>query len=67
MSFIKRDIDQPNLIDGSVYAYQAYPDGAYVTVAGNDPDDIPLILAFDVEDIEALRDVVAHFDRMNAS
>lgn len=64
MSFMKRDIDQDNLVDGTIYMFQVYPDGAYVTVAGNDPDDKPIILAFDAEDIAALRSIVATYDEV---
>jgi hypothetical protein len=58
--FIRRDIDQPNLIDGSIYCLDVCHNGAYVTVAGN--GETPLILSFDLEDIEALRQVVDQFD-----
>lgn len=60
MTFVRTDTAQPNLVDGSVYAYDIRPDGAYVTVAGN--SETPLILSFDLDDIEALRRIVDHYD-----
>lgn len=62
--FVRRDIDQPNLIDGSIYAYETRPDGVYVTVAGNSED--PLILSFDLEDLAALRGIVNQFPQLPA-
>lgn len=61
MTFIKRDPEQPNLIDGTVLAYQAGPAGMYVTVGGNDLEQ-PLILAFDAEDVAALRRAIAEVE-----
>lgn len=61
MTFVRTDPDQPNLVDGSVYAYDIRPEGAYVTVAGN--GETPLILSFDLHDIAALRRMVDHYDR----
>jgi hypothetical protein len=61
MSFVKQDADYDNLISGTVYAYDVRPDGMYITVAGN--NDKPTIVAFDVEDIEALSNAIALFGR----
>lgn len=59
-ALVRRDIHQPNLIDGSIYCFDIRHNGAYVTVAGN--AETPLILSFDLEDIQALRHVVNQFD-----
>lgn len=42
-------------IDGSVYAYQVSPDEAlvYATIAG--PDAAPMIVMFDLADLDALK------------
>lgn len=63
-SFARVDPAQPNLVDGSVYAYEVHPQGAYVTVAGN--DKMALILSFDREDIAALRRMIDLYDRSGA-
>jgi hypothetical protein len=57
--FVRRDVDQPNLVDGSIYYYDIRHNGVYVTVAGNEED--PIILSFDREDIAALRSLVDHY------
>lgn len=64
MTFDRIDPDQPNLVDGSVYAYDVRRTGAYVTVAGN--GDTPLILSFDVADIAALRRMIDLYDEASA-
>ena len=61
MTFVRTDPAQPNLVDGSVYAYDVHPGGAYVTVAGN--GEMPLILSFDLDDIAALRRLIDLCDR----
>jgi hypothetical protein len=61
---IRTDPGQPNLVDGSVYAYEIVPGGAYVTVAGN--GTTPLILSFDADDIASLRAVVDSFTARSA-
>ncbi len=55
----RTDLNQPNLIDGTIYAYQVDPDGVYVTIKGD--SDTPLIASFDMEDVDTLRNIVAHF------
>jgi hypothetical protein len=57
--FVRTDPDQPNLIDGTIYAYDVRENGAYVTVSGN--EETPLILSFDLGDIDVLRDVLTCF------
>lgn len=48
------DINEP--IDGSVFAYSVNPhDGiAYVTIAGSEPDS-PMVIGFDLADLDALK------------
>lgn len=64
MTFVRTDTAQPNLVDGSVYAYDVRPEGAYVTVAGS--GETPLILSFDVADIAALRRMIDLYDQASA-
>lgn len=56
---IRTDSSQPNLLDGSIFAYDIRADGCYVTVKGN--SERPLILSFDSEDITVLRTIVGHY------
>ncbi|WP_420093287.1 DUF7304 family protein, partial [Mycolicibacter arupensis] len=53
------DPAQPNLIDGSIYAYEQHQGGVYVTVKG--AGETPLILSFDSADIDVLRNVFSPF------
>jgi hypothetical protein len=65
MTFSRSDPAQQNLTDGTIFVYDVRPDGMYVTVRGNDPDDltlVPLILSFGPEDIGALRNAIRIFD-----
>ena len=57
--FIRTDPAQPNLLDGTIYAYELREGGCYITVAGN--DETPLILSTDLEDIASLRAIAAHY------
>lgn len=57
--FVRRDLDSPNMVDGSIFVTDARHDGAYVTVAGN--AGTPIILAFDLEDIAALKELVDQY------
>lgn len=67
MTFMKRDVEQDNLVDGSIYVTDVRLDGIYVTIAGNHPGDIPSIVAFDAEDVDALRDAISTFDQVRTS
>lgn len=56
-TFARTDREQPNLVDGTIYAYETRENGCYVTVKGN--GDTPLILSFDLEDVQSLRAIAA--------
>ena len=58
--FVRRDPRQPNLIDGGIYAYDVRHNGVYVTCRGN--EECPIILSFDPEDIDGLREMITLFD-----
>lgn len=54
---IDKQVDQDNVYDGSIYIFQTYPGhGAYITCAGR--DDNPIIVAFDMDDLECLANSV---------
>ena len=59
MTLVRTDPNQPNLINGTIYAYDIRPDGVYVTLAGN--SETPQIVSFDLDDIKALSAIVRHF------
>jgi hypothetical protein len=62
--FVRRDPEWPNLIDGTVFVTNVRHNGIYVTVRGNDEEQ-PIILAFDPDDIDGLREAIADFNEKN--
>jgi hypothetical protein len=61
--FVRTDPDQPNLIDGTILAFDPREGGAYVTFAGLDG---PVIASIDTADLvrlgTSILNAVNHFD-----